>query len=54
MDDFDWQLVSFDAEKPKQTLKADEKGSCPKCGRHIGKGIHLHLKACDGHPAKAG
>lgn len=52
MDDFDWQLVSFEAQKP--ALKTDEKGTCPKCGRHIGKGIHFHVKACDGHPAKAG
>ncbi|MBY5821481.1 hypothetical protein [Rhizobium leguminosarum] len=52
MDDFDWQLVSFDEPK-KQTAEPDIKGACPKCGRHIGKGIHFHVKACDGHPAKA-
>ncbi|QIG68267.1 hypothetical protein EVB56_076 [Rhizobium phage RHph_Y1_10] len=53
MTDIDWHLVSFD-EPQKTTVKADDKGTCHKCGRHIGKGIHLHLKACDGHPAKAG
>lgn len=24
------------------------KGTCPKCGEHIGKGIHFHVKACNG------
>ena len=52
MDDTDWQFLSFD-EPRKQEPKAEEKGACPKCGRHIGKGVHLHVKACDGHPAKA-
>lgn len=23
------------------------KGNCPKCGKHIGKGVHFHMKACD-------
>jgi hypothetical protein len=53
MDDTDWQLLSFD-EPQKQAPKTEDKGVCPKCGRHIGKGIHFHMKACDGHPAKAG
>lgn len=53
MDDTDWQLLSFEAPKAAEA-KADDKGSCPKCGRYIGKGIHFHVKACDGHPAKAG
>ncbi len=24
------------------------KGHCPKCKRHIGRGIHRHVKACRG------
>lgn len=51
MTDIDWQLISFDPPKPE--VKADDKGTCPKCGRHIGKGVHFHLKACNGHPGKA-
>ncbi len=51
MDDFDWQLISFDPPKPE--LKADDKGACPKCGKHIGKGVHFHVKVCNGHPGKA-
>jgi hypothetical protein len=26
------------------------KGTCPKCGKHIGRGLHFHVKAC-GHDA---
>ena len=47
MDDFDWQLVSFDEPK-KQATEPDLKGTCPKCGRHIGKGIHFHVRNCSG------
>lgn len=50
-DDIDWQFFSFDPPKP--AVKADDKGTCPKCGRTIGKGGHFHVKACDGHPGKA-
>lgn len=28
-------------------------GSCRKCGRHIGRGVHLHEKACRGSEAAA-
>jgi len=24
------------------------KGSCPKCGKHVGRGIGLHVKRCQG------
>lgn len=24
------------------------KGHCPKCGEHIGKGLHFHRRACRG------
>lgn len=46
--DTDWSLVDFDEPKkasadPHQT----EKGTCPKCGKHVGKGIHFHVKNCD-------
>ena len=53
MIDIDWQFFSFDPPKPvAQPVEA--KGCCPKCGKHIGKGIHFHVKACDGHSGKAG
>ncbi|MEK1929492.1 MAG: hypothetical protein AAAC47_06820 [Pararhizobium sp.] len=52
MEDFDWQLVSFD--DPKPAVAKTDKGTCPKCGKHIGKGAHFHIKACNGHPGKAG
>ena len=25
---------------------APAKGSCPKCGKHVGRGISLHVKRC--------
>ena len=29
---------------------AKPKGHCPKCGKHIGRGIHWHQKKCNGNP----
>lgn len=23
-------------------------GECPKCGKHIGRGVHIHAKHCSG------
>lgn len=53
MDDTNWQLYSFETPKP-QAEPVEAKGSCPKCGRKLGKGGHFHVRSCDGHPAKAG
>lgn len=47
-DDTDWSLHSFEAPAKAQPQAEVEKGTCPKCGKHIGKGIHFHVKACDG------
>jgi hypothetical protein len=24
------------------------KGTCPKCGKHIGRGLHFHTRSCTG------
>ena len=49
----DWSLVDFDPpKKPAASLLL--KGTCPKCGKHVGKGVHFHMKACDGDSRKAG
>lgn len=29
-------------------LVAVPKGTCPKCKKHIGRGIGFHIKACNG------
>jgi hypothetical protein len=34
-------------------VKTEDKGTCPKCGKHVGKGVHFHVKGCNGHPVKA-
>lgn len=61
MDDTDWALMDFDEPKRVSaktvewvdagdvtTWKPVAKGTCPKCGKHIGKGIAGHKKACKG------
>lgn len=49
--DTDWSLIDFD--KPEKA-PIPLKHQCPKCGKKLGRGGHKHVKACDGHPAKAG
>lgn len=50
--DTDWSLIDF--EKPAKAGGAKippvpvAKGECPKCGKYIGRGVHFHLKACNG------
>lgn len=43
--DTDWSLVDFEDKKPKPEAP---KGTCPKCGKHIGRGLHFHVKSCEG------
>jgi hypothetical protein len=49
-DDVDWALLDFDEPKKAGAVKAAPalKGVCPKCGKHIGRGLHFHVKACVG------
>lgn len=53
----DWSTLDFEEKKqpeqPEQPKQEAQKGDCPKCGRHIGRGAHNHIKACDGTPAEA-
>lgn len=51
--DTDWSLVSFEPPKAKEPAPALDKGTCPKCGKHVGKGVHFHVRSCDGDPSKA-
>jgi hypothetical protein len=48
--DLDYQLLDFDDKKKPEEVA---KGVCPKCRRHIGKGMHFHIRACDGNAGKA-
>lgn len=32
----------------EQAMRSVPKGTCWKCGKHIGKGIAKHVEACDG------
>lgn len=41
-DDTDWTLIDF------TDPRSIPKGECPKCGRHIGRGIAKHVKGCNG------
>lgn len=34
--------------KERLRTKTAPKGVCPKCGKHIGRGIHRHVKVCKG------
>lgn len=49
--DTDWTLVSFEKPAPKPQTAPVLKGTCPKCGKHIGRGIAFHVKRCDDRPA---
>ncbi len=52
--DTDWSLVDFSDPKPAEKAPQEaDKGTCPKCGKHVGKGVHFHVRFCDGDPAKA-
>lgn len=44
--DTDYALWNFDAPKKPDTKPA--KGTCSKCGEHIGRGVHFHERTCDG------
>lgn len=50
--DTDWSLIDFSEPKKTGGAKASPvsvpKGHCPKCGKHIGRGLHFHVKACSG------
>lgn len=49
-----WSMIDFSDPKPAgKALQEADKGACPKCGKHIGKGVHFHVRSCDGDPAKA-
>jgi len=37
-------VMSIDIPRPVERSP----GECPKCGRHIGKGIAIHVKHCNG------
>lgn len=50
----DWALIDFEEKKPAPKPQITDKGTCPKCGKHIGKGAHFHIRVCDGNPRKAG
>lgn len=55
-DDVDWTLQDFTSPAEKDAMKKaveSEKGVCPKCGKHVGKGIFVHVKGCHGHPIQA-
>jgi len=50
-EDTDWTLMDFTspAEKAAQSKATieTEKGVCPKCHVHIGRGLFAHMKACN-------
>jgi len=33
---------------PEVPVKPVPKGTCPKCGKHVGRGVHFHAKRCKG------
>jgi len=33
---------------PLETKPEPKKGCCKHCGKHVGKGLHFHEKACKG------
>ncbi len=53
----DWSLMDFTKPAPKaeesNAAVEPEKGVCTKCGRHVGRGLHVHMKSCNGHSDQA-
>lgn len=50
-EDTDWTLIDFDEPKANTgAVKAAPvlPSACPKCGKTLGRGKHLHLKHCKG------
>lgn len=54
--DTDWVLMDFEPPKragaavspPAPVRVQPAPGVCPKCWRHIGRGLHIHAKNCKG------
>src|SRR5882724_8488583 len=38
------------AERASEPPKELAPGICSKCGRYIGRGMHFHVRSCDGKP----
>jgi len=38
------------AERASEPPKEFAPGICSKCGRYIGRGMHFHVRSCDGKP----
>lgn len=53
--DTDWSLIDFGDQKPKaaEAEPSPPKGVCPKCGKHVGRGLHFHVRSCDGRSEQA-
>lgn len=41
-------LYLLDDDEPETPGKLIKKGTCPKCGKHIGRGLFLHTRKCKG------
>lgn len=55
-EDTDWTIQDFETPAEKAAKLANavaQPGTCPKCGKHVGKGSFIHIKACNGHLPKA-
>jgi hypothetical protein len=50
MNDTDWSLIDFGDKKAggEKSSPVIAKGTCRKCGKHVGKGVHFHEKTCEG------
>lgn len=45
----DEELAETPAQRKTRLAKSKiAKGVCSKCGKHIGRGLHFHEKACQG------
>lgn len=44
--------MAQEAVKPKdgEALPDVPKGHCPRCAKHIGRGLHFHMRSCRGDP----
>jgi hypothetical protein len=41
-------LLADDEPPADLPAKSIKKGICPKCGKHVGRGLFLHTKKCTG------
>lgn len=45
---YDTAVKDLEELRRSNTARTVAKGECPKCGKHIGRGVFFHMKGCNG------